>query len=130
MTVTTTWANTARTLLMQRHADTWTWDEYFESLATAQRLAATVSHSVDLISFFERGSLHPDGGVIAPFTRGMTMLPPNLRHALVVVDNTFIRAAVMLLRNVRAYDSRVRTVRSLADAYWLIEHSDAEIARV
>lgn len=121
MAVFVTWADDARTLIHLRYSGAWTWAEYLESKQHLLHMAAQVEHPIDIISYAEPDSLHPPTGMIANFSKGMAMLPPNTHIMVVVTDHAFMNAAASLMPRVRPVDPRLRAVGTLEEAFALVE---------
>ncbi len=96
MTVTMTWDDADKTIMVCNSQGQWTWEEYHETLTEIVEAFKESNHRVDLIITREKQATMPAGSPMPHFQRAMRIMPPNVGLVALVNTNGFARALVSM----------------------------------
>ncbi len=126
MPITVSWADDARTIILEEYGPSWTWEEFLGVSAQEHHMMDQVEHRVDIIADARSTSL-PD--------RALEMFPEIVRQAatsghpnaglyVVVGASRLIRTFITLYSRIYPeHGSNIKLVESMEEAYRVIEGS-------
>ncbi len=130
MTITNTWADDSKSVLVNDFPLTWTWDEFVNSVLKGFELINAVNHPVYVIA--KNFTNTPKGNAMAAFKR-VEDFPPNLKLLIIQSPSMSSMGIVMINVFMKVYGrqaGKVVYVKSMEDAYILIEKHRQQLAVV
>jgi len=107
MTVTMTWDDADKTIMVCNSNGQWTWEEYHETLTQIVEQFKESNHRVDLIITRDKHAAMPAGSPMPHFQRAMRIMPPNVGLVALVNTNGFARALVSMFSKLFASKDKV-----------------------
>lgn len=120
--ITLAWHDAAKTIIYQRFAGEWVWEDYEHALDTGYGMLRTVPHRVDfIIHMADDTSIKISPGSIERWRSDLLLAPANLGCLVHVSSNAFFAALIPAFATLaEGFAEKVHLVTSVAEAEVLI----------
>lgn len=127
MTISVTWYNVERTILLQTIADHWTLDDYYALSSQTNTLLSSIDYPVDLIADLGGVRTVPTN-IVSALRRSEVKHHPNLGLVVVTgLNNTFVYAMYnVFIKLTPSLANKFQLARTLDEAAALIQTHRAE----
>ena len=116
MRIEVSWDNAEKTIIRYDYGEDWTWEDFHDANQKSNRMAASVTHIVDLIVDFTHGS-PPPAGSLGRFRKAMEDAPKNRGIIVIVGGSFFINSLVAVFSRIyRALGRRLMTAGTVEEA--------------
>ncbi|GAB4477144.1 MAG: hypothetical protein Kow00124_20050 [Anaerolineae bacterium] len=123
MPIIVSWANDARTIILEEYGPSWTWEEFLGISAQEHQMMDQVGHRVDIIADARNTSLPERALELFPeiVRQAATSSHPNAGLYVVVGASRLIRTFITLYTRIYPeHGSSIRLVESIEEAYRII----------
>jgi hypothetical protein len=124
MTITSTWYDEEKTIVLLEYRGEWTWEEYYNATEVAHLMMQTVPHRVDMITHrTDKLALRTPGAAITHWQRAIKAAPKNMGIIVAVPDNMFISTYASLMQKILGvgFENRIHCAQTIEAALNVIE---------
>jgi hypothetical protein len=126
MTVNIRWLDPSHSILLHDYIGGYTIADYFDALASTQKMLASVEYRVDIVSDLSKGTLQ-DTGILKAINDTENYLHPQHYLFVLIGADAFIERTIDLAKQILpGMERRVRLATSLPEALVIIQQSRAK----
>ncbi|RMG79384.1 MAG: hypothetical protein D6712_19755 [Chloroflexi bacterium] len=120
MKITVSWEDQEQRTLIYRFPSMWTWQEFYNAKAEAERLLDTVDHNVTVFLDFSQGATLP-AGAVSEAPKIMKKRHPRATPVIFIGVNPRISIVINMVRTVLSSRMKdIHMVKTLDDAWELV----------
>jgi hypothetical protein len=120
MSITVSWYNEDKTIILRQMQGDWTWEEFHNSQSQVNAMLKEVKHTVDQIIDTSKSSSIPPSA-LTHFRAANNNVPPNAGTRVVIGTNAFYEMMFKILRNI---------FPRVTDNVILVPNMDAALAQI
>ena len=116
MPISTRWYDDEQRVITQKFEGVWTWEELNRELGAMAFLAESVSYNLVLYTDMSGTSVRPQGNLLAQGRTGVTKVPDNVTHIVIVIQSRLIEVfAGLVFEMLPKWRNRVQIVKTVEE---------------
>jgi altronate dehydratase len=127
MTVSITWADDQKQILVATYAGHWTWDDHYRTIDEIATLLNRAEQRVDVVIDIHQSAGLPAGSMIphVKYTINKMRAIPNCGATILIGASAFVHTMAEVLRKLRGEKTRMLVARDLEEARSLLARQPA-----